>query len=374
MLEDEKYMKIALELALKGLGAVNPNPLVGAVIVKDGEIVAKGYHEKYGELHAERNAIKNATKSIEGATIYVTLEPCCHYGKTPPCTEAIIESGIKKVVVGSLDPNVLMAGRGVQILQENNIEVVVGVLESECKEINKIFFHYIQNKTPYVLMKYAMTLDGKIATVTGKSKWITNEKAREYSHSIRNVYTAIMVGVGTVLEDDPLLTTRVLNENIKNYKNPIRIICDTNLRTPISSKIVQTANEVRTIIATSLNNEEKIADYKNKNCEVIVVGKDINNHLSLSELMVELGEINIDCIILEGGSQLNFSALKSQIVQEIHTYIAPKMFGGISAKTPVGGDGFIDVDNDVHIIQKSIQNFDDNILIKSEVKYKCLQE
>ena len=227
-MNDEYYMRLALELALKGLGKVNPNPLVGAVIVKDHEIIGEGYHKKYGGLHAERNALLNCTKSPSGATMYVTLEPCCHYGKTPPCTEAIIEHNISKVVIGTLDPNAKVSGKGVEYLIQSGIEVVVGTLEEQCKEINKVFFHFVTTQKPFVVMKYAMTMDGKIATAAGESKWITGDLARRRVHHDRNRYSAIMVGVGTVLSDNPLLTCRVMYGI-----NPIRIVCDSNLITPL---------------------------------------------------------------------------------------------------------------------------------------------
>lgn len=216
---NKKYMQLAVELAKKGRGHVNPNPLVGAVIVKDGAIIGQGCHEQYGELHAERNALKNCRISPEGAKMYVTLEPCCHYGKTPPCTEAIIESGISKVVIGTLDPNPLMAGKSVDILKKHGISVEVGVLEQECRELIRVFRKYITTGRPYVLMKYAMTMDGKIATRTGASRWITGETARAHVQETRNEFPAIMVGVNTVLKDDPLLTCRM-----ENGRNPVRII------------------------------------------------------------------------------------------------------------------------------------------------------
>ena len=208
-MDDKDYMKRALELAKKGEGFVSPNPMVGAVIVKDGEIIAEGWHEKYGDLHAERNALKHCTQSAEGADMYVTLEPCCHYGKQPPCVNAIIEAKIKRVIVGSGDPNPLVAGKGIQILREHGIEVVENVLKDECDKLNEIFMYYIQHKRPFVAMKYAMTMDGKIATYKGLSKWITGEKAREHVHKLRHRYKAIMAGIGTVLADDPLLTCRL---------------------------------------------------------------------------------------------------------------------------------------------------------------------
>ncbi len=367
-MNDEKYMKLALDLASKGAGKVNPNPLVGAVIVKNGEIISQGYHERYGDLHAERNAFKNAKQSCEGATMYVTLEPCCHFGKTPPCTEAIIENKISKVVVGVLDPNEKVAGNGVRILKDAGIEVVVGVLEKECKKINEVFFHYIINKIPYVVMKYAMTMDGKIATVLGKSKWITGEKARKKVHEDRNKYLAIMVGVGTVIADNPMLNCR-----IEDGRNPIRIICDTNLRTPIDCNIVNSAKEIRTIIATSNNNTENHQYYINSGCEIIVVNKK-NNHIDLQELMIKLGKIGIDSILLEGGGTFNFSAIESKIVNKVQAYIAPKIFGGDNAKTPVAGKGFEEVSESINLKNSVVSQIGEDFLIESEVESFCLQE
>ena len=362
-MNEEKYMRLALDLALKGTGKVNPNPLVGAVIVKNNEIIGSGYHERYGELHAERNALKNCKVSPNGATMYVTLEPCCHYGKTSPCTKAIIESGIKKVVIGCLDPNKKMAGRGVKILQDAGIEVVVGVLLEECKEINKIFFNYIKTKTPFVLMKYAMTLDGKIATVTGKSKWITCEKSRENVHKTRNEYMAIMVGVGTVLADNPELTCR-----LHNGRNPIRIICDSKLRTPINSKVVSTANSIKTMIVTAVANEKDHKPYLESGVEIIVT-QSKNGRVDLNELMRILGKQGIDSVLLEGGGELNFSALDSEIVNKINCYISPKIFSGKTAKSPIMGDGFFEVDNKISLKITKFLNFDDDILVESEVSY-----
>lgn len=361
-MDDTKYMQLALELAAKGTGKVNPNPLVGAVIVKDGKIIGEGYHEKYGELHAERNALANCSSSPKSATMYVTLEPCCHYGKTPPCTEAIIENRIAKVVVGTLDPNEKMAGKGVEILRNAGIEVLVGVLEEECKRINEVFFHYITTKRPYVVMKYAMTMDGKIATVTGKSKWITGEIARRNVHKDRNKYFAIMVGTGTVISDDPMLTCR-----IDDGRNPIRIICDSRLTTSLESHIVKTANEVRTIIATICGDEAKHKPYIQKGCEIVAVSE-VKGHIDLSELMTKLGEMKIDNILLEGGSTLNFSALDAGIVNKIQCYIAPKIFGGVSAKTPVGGSGIKEVYDAVKVKNSKVVILENDIMIESEVE------
>ena len=237
MIEESRYMERAVRLAQKGLGWVNPNPLVGAVIVKDGRIIGEGYHRKCGDLHAERNAIASLTESAAGAVMYVTLEPCCHYGRTPPCTEAIIEQKIAKVVVGSKDPNPQVAGKGIETLRRAGIEVVEDFMKDECDQLNPVFFHYITTKTPYLVMKYAMTADGKIATKTGASRWITGEKARMAVHEMRHAYMGIMAGIGTVLADDPML-----NVCLSGKKSPVRIICDSRLRIPEYSCIFKTAH------------------------------------------------------------------------------------------------------------------------------------
>ncbi|MBO4458289.1 MAG: bifunctional diaminohydroxyphosphoribosylaminopyrimidine deaminase/5-amino-6-(5-phosphoribosylamino)uracil reductase RibD [Butyrivibrio sp.] len=362
-MHNEFYMKRAIELAKKGAGFVNPNPLVGAVIVKDGVIIGEGYHEKYGELHAERNAIKNCTESPKGATIYVTLEPCCHHGKTPPCTEAIIENGIKKVVIGSLDVNPLVAGKGVQILRDNGIEVETGILKDECTSLNRVFNKFILKKRPYVVMKYAMTSDGKIATDSGKSKWITCEESIKAVHVLRNELMGIMVGVSTVIADDPMLDCRLDTP----HRNPVRIICDTNLRTPLYSKLVQTAGTIPTIIATSSEEKNKLSEYENKGCKIITVPRKTEG-IDLNILMEKLGDFGIDGILLEGGGTLNNSALKSRIVDEVHTFIAPKIFGG-SGKSPVSGIGIDDPSEAITLSPFDISKIGDDLLIKSEVKY-----
>ncbi len=339
---EEKYMRRAIELAKSGVGKVNPNPLVGAVIVKDGQIISEGYHAKYGDLHAERNAFRNLKNPEEakGAEMYVTLEPCCHQGKQPPCTQAIIEHGIRKVYVGSNDPNALVAGKGIRQLREAGIEVETEVLKEECDALNPVFFHYITTKTPYVLMKYAMTLDGKIATRTGHSKWISGEESRARVQQTRNALKGIMVGIGTVLNDDPMLTCR-----IPDGRNPIRIICDSKLRIPLSSQVVTTAKEIPTIVVTiephseymRFWNEQKQA-LEEQGVEILVAAEQ-DGKLDLSDLMVKLGERQIDGILLEGGSTLNYAALQAGIVKRIEAYVAPKLFGGAGLYTPVGGEG-----------------------------------
>ena len=370
---EEKYMRRAIELAKKGSGHVNPNPLVGAVIVRDGEIIGEGYHECYGQLHAERNAIANAKKrgnSLEGSTIYVTLEPCCHYGKTPPCTEAIIEEKIARVVVGSDDPNPLVSGKGFQMLREKGIEVTPHFLKEECDAMNHVFFHYIRTGTPYVAMKYAMTMDGKIACYTGDSKWVTGEESRAHVQTLRNHYKGIMAGIGTVLADDPMLNCR-----IEGGRDPIRIIADSHLRIPIDSQLVRTAGQQPLIVACLPDaDEEKAAQLQEKGVEVLripgVTTADITEEqkevISLPVLMKELGARKIDGILLEGGGQLNESALQAGIVDRIYCYIAPKIFGGAQAKTPVEGQGLTRAADAWQFNRIGMQEFGQDILLEYE--------
>lgn len=356
----EEYMKIAVEEAVKGMGYTSPNPMVGAVIVKNGRIISRDYHHRCGEFHAERNAIINCKEDMHGAEIYVTLEPCCHYGKTPPCTEAIIRSGIKKVYIGSNDPNPLVAGKGAEILKAEGIEVESGILKEECDRLNDVFFHYIIHKTPFVVMKYAMTADGKIACHTGKSKWITGEEARKNVHKSRLRYSGIMVGVGTVLSDDPMLNCR-----LENGRDPVRIICDSHLRTPIRSNIVNTAKEIPTVIAC-LESAENGEFYEKNNIKLLRISEE-NGHIDLRELMKRLGEMEIDSILLEGGSQLNYSALKSGIVNKVQAYIAPKIFGGTTAPSPVGGMGADSPSDSIMLKDPVITRFGGDFMIEWEV-------
>lgn len=357
-LRDEDYMRIALEEAKKGMGFTSPNPMVGAVIVKDGHILNKDYHHKCGEFHAERNALLNCRADTFGADLYVTLEPCCHQGRTPPCTDIIIERGIKRVFIGSSDPNPLVAGKGEEILKSHGIEVKSGILKDECDELNEPFFHFITTGMPYVVMKYAMTADGKISTRTGASKWITGEEARNNVHRDRLRYSGIMVGIGTVLADDPLLTCRT-----EGGRNPLRIICDSSLRTPITSNIVKTADEVPTVIATIREDEGDYKKYESRGVKIIKTASKMG-HVDLNDLMKRLGEMKIDSVLLEGGGQLNFSALEAGIVNRVQCYIAPKIFGSETAKTPVGGRG-VSLPKDAFMLKKpKISMFGEDILIE----------
>lgn len=336
---EEQFMKRAIELAKQGAGWTAPNPLVGAVVVKNGRVIGEGYHRKYGELHAERNALAACTEDPAGATLYVTLEPCCHYGKTPPCTEIIIEKKIAKVVIGSRDPNPKVAGKGARILREHGIEVVEDYMREACDALNPVFFHYITTKTPYVVLKFAMTLDGKIATRTGASKWITGEAARNHVHQLRGRYAGILAGIGTVLADDQMLNCR-----IDGAHQPLRIILDSHLRIPMGSRLVRSAKEYPLLIVCneSIREREEGASRIQKLEEAgakVWTLPEKNGHPDLNVLMQRLGEEKIDSVLIEGGGTVNEAALKAHIVHRVYAYIAPKIFGGEDAKTPVEGSG-----------------------------------
>lgn len=360
-MKDQYFMRRALELARLGVGWTSPNPMVGAVIVKDDEIVGEGWHQKCGEAHAERHALARCSTSPTGATLYVTLEPCCHKGRTPPCTDAIVESGVARVVVASLDPNPLVAGKGVAALRRAGIDVTEGVLQEEADRLNEVFFHFITTGRPFVVMKYAMTADGKAATRSGTSKWISGPASRLKVQQDRHRYSAIMVGVGTVLADDPLLTCR-----LPGCKNPLRVICDSHLRTPLSSQVVSTARKVPTLIATICDNEKKQKIFIDAGCQVLCQPPR-DGRVDLQSLMAHLGEQQIDSVLLEGGAELNWSALEQGIVTRLHSYVAPKLFGGSNAKTPLGGAGVERPDQAFQLKTLSVTPLGDDVLIESEV-------
>ena len=376
--QDIEYMQRAIALAKKGVGFVNPNPMVGCVVVKDNEIITEGYHEYYGGFHAERNALTNTTADCKDATLYVTLEPCCHYGKTPPCTEIIIEKGIKKVVVGFLDPNPLVAGKGIKILEDEGIEVVTGVEVDKIKELNKVFLKYINTKRPYVLLKTAMTLDGKIASYTGDSKWITNEKSRKLVHKLRSEMMGIVAGIGTVKADNPMLNCRLevqqptANSQQPNVHQPIRIIVDTKASISLESNIVKTANEYRTILAVGQQSivnaqQSKVEMLKSLNVEILYC-EEKDGHVDINDLMIKLGQKGIDSILLEGGTTLNAAFLEAGCVDEVYAFIAPKIIGGEHSKSPVGGQGIELMKDAIMLKDIKIETFDNDILIKGKIK------
>ena len=376
---DREFMERAIELAGRGRGWTNPNPLVGAVIVKNGRVIGEGWHARWGELHAERNAIRSLRESAEGATLYVTLEPCCHYGRTPPCTEAILEQKIARVVIGSRDPNPKVSGKGAAILRQAGVTVEEDFMREACDRLNPVFFHFITTGTPYVVMKYAMTADGKIATRTGASKWITGEAARQKVQELRWSYMGILAGIGTVLADDPLLTVRK-----EGRRNPIRIICDSRLRLPLDSKLCRTADQVPVIAAcasgAAAGDPEFTARKKaleERGVRVLEV-PDSPEKVNLGELMKQLGRENIDSILLEGGGRLNESALRAGIVREIREFIAPKLFGG-GGRSPVEGPGVETPDQAFPLELTEISGIEEDLLLSWKVidgkeKKICLQE
>lgn len=335
--EDIIYIRKAMLLAQQGEGAVNPNPLVGAVIVRNGDVIAEGWHERYGDLHAERNAFKKADSmgiDCKGATMYVTLEPCCHHGHQPPCTDAIMEHGIARVVVGLTDPNPLVAGKGLQILRNAGIETEVVADETLIQELryqNRVFLKYITTGMPWVTAKWAMTLDGKICTHTGDSRWVSGEESRAEVHVMRRRHKGIMCGIGTVLADDPMLNCRMAND--PDARQPIRIVVDRRLRIPADSQLVRTAREIPIVVAYADGaDEQRIQDLN-------AMGVETWHCNSLGKLMQRCGKERIDSILLEGGGILNEAMMRERLIDEVCAFIAPKITGGSEAKTPVEGMG-----------------------------------
>lgn len=318
-------MQRAIELAEKGRGRTNPNPMVGALIVNDGVIIGEGYHAKAGEPHAEINALKSTKSILDNATLYVTLEPCCTYGKTPPCTKAIISSGIKKVVVGLIDPNPKVSGKGVDELKKAQIKVETGIFKKEIAKQNEIYIKYITTKMPFILMKSAISFDGKTTSKNGQPVWITSEESKKIAHKLRNEYDAIMVGINTIVKDNPMLTTR-LGE--KDIKNPLRIIVDSNAKISLEAEVVKTAKEIPTLLATTKNAPtKKIEILEEKGVQILKLPEK-EGKVNLKYLFKELGEKGIASIILEGGPHLNSSALKEGLVDKMIFFIAPKIIGG----------------------------------------------
>lgn len=339
MKNDQYYMQLALDLAASAKGKTNPNPLVGAIIVKDGSIVGTGLHRKAGEPHAEVHAFRMAGEHAKDATLYVTLEPCSHFGKTPPCANLVKESGVKRVVVAMQDPNPSVAGRGINLLRDAGMEVEVGVLEEQARRLNERFIHNMLTSRPFVISKFAMTLDGKIATYSGHSQWITGEEARGTVHELRNEVDAILVGIGTVLKDNPALTTRLKE---RTCKNPIRIVLDRELRTPLDAQIVQT-NDAKTIIVTAEGQQHKASAFENLGVELLYVPV-IDSKLDLNAMLDELYKHGITDILVEGGGEVNASFLRNGLIQKFLVYVAPKVLGGRNSITPFTGDDVETID------------------------------
>lgn len=356
----EIYMERAIELSKLGSGNVSPNPLVGAVIVKNNKVIGEGYHKVYGGNHAEVNAIESANESINGATMYVTLEPCSHYGNTPPCAKRIVEEKIAKVVIGMVDPNPLVAGKGIDILEQAGVKVEFSSLEEECMKVNEKFLKYIKNKKPFIALKWASSLDGKIATKTKKSKWISNEESREFVQKLRNDYTGILVGINTILDDNPKLTCR-----LENGINPIRIVMDTNGRIPIESQVFKEAGRIIVLVSEGISKdtESRLATSKAE----IIKCKTKFGKIDLHDGICKLGEKGIDSILIEGGSTINSSFINENLIDKIYCFIAPKIIGadGICA---IGNLGLDEVNECKKLEIRNIKSFHNDILIEGYFK------
>lgn len=359
---DEKYMRLAMQLAGNAIGRTSPNPLVGAVIVKDNRVVGCGWHRKAGTPHAEVHALNQAGELAQGADVYVTLEPCAHYGKTPPCAKALVEAKVKNVYGGLLDVNPKVAGKGFKILEDAGIHVEYGFLQDELRKQNEVFFKWIEHKKPFVVLKAAMTLDGKIATATGQSKWITNETSRAYGYKLRDIYDGIMVGINTVIEDNPMLTARV-----DGGKNPIRIVVDSSLKIDINANVVQDKSAKTIIATTDKANKDKILKLQAQDVDVIVVDKDENDKVDIEKLLDILGQKNICSILVEGGATLNGSFVAKKLVDKVYFFIAPKIIGGKEAKTPVAGTGILNLQEALTLKDIQFEKLEEDILIIGRV-------
>jgi len=354
MISHKKYMEIALKIAEKGEGNVSPNPLVGCIIVKRGKIVGKGYHKQYGGEHAEINAIKNAGKKVANATLYINLEPCSHWGKTPPCTEKIVEAGIREVIIGMYDPNPLV--EGFKELKFRGIKTKIGILEKEAKKLNEFYVKYMRSKRPFVILKVAMTMDGKIATRTGDSKYITGKDARRYVHKLRSEVDAVMVGINTVLKDNPKLTPR-----LTQGRDPMKVVIDTELKMPLKCNLMKHPSKL-IIATTSKASKKKINKFYQKGIDVIVLNVK-KGLVDLKDLMKQLGKKEIISIMIEGGSQLNSSAIKERIADKLLVFTAPKLVGnGLGA---VGNLGVTKIDKAVKLKNIEMKKVGKDILLEA---------
>lgn len=359
---DEQMMRRAIELARNATGRTSPNPLVGAVVVREGRIVAEGWHRKAGTPHAEVHALNMAGELAKGATVYVSLEPCAHYGRTGPCAKALVEAGVSRVVIAMTDPNPKVAGKGIEILKKAGVEVVTGVLEKEAKELNEVFLKWITTGKPFVALKTAMSLDGKIATASGESQWITNEKSRYEGHRLRDIYDGILVGINTVLQDNPSLTTR-----LREYQgqNPVRIVLDSQARLPLDSKLA-TDGAARTIVAVSAKAPaDRVESLKKAGLEILTAGTDM---VDAAELMHQLGAMGITSVLVEGGGRVNFSLLEAGLVDRVYAFVAPKLIGGSKALTPVEGTGFDKLSQAVELVDIKTRLLGDDVMITGRVQ------
>ncbi len=363
MTSDLNYMKRAMSLAKRGAGWVNPNPMVGAVLVKNGRIIGEGFHEYFGGNHAEVNALQGISAAeASGSTLYVTLEPCSHAGKTPPCANLLVEKKLARVVIAMTDPNPLVDGKGLAFLQSSGIQVESGLMESTARQMNEAFIKYVKTNQPFVILKTAMTLDGKIATITNASRWITGEKSRKMVHLMRQQLSAVMVGVNTIIYDDPLLNIRLPG----TWKNPLKVIADTHGRIPIEAKVLVNDPQL-TIVATSeFADPKKLKQIERLGAQVIICPLK-NQMVDLGFVMHSLGSMGIDSVMIEGGSTMAFSALQEGIVHKITTFIAPKLLGGANAPTAVGGAGIDKMEDAINLRDLSIRKVGDDLMVEGYI-------
>ncbi|MFV9509709.1 bifunctional diaminohydroxyphosphoribosylaminopyrimidine deaminase/5-amino-6-(5-phosphoribosylamino)uracil reductase RibD [Tepidibacillus sp. LV47] len=360
-------MQLALDLARRTKGQTSPNPMVGAVVVKDGRIIGLGTHLKAGEPHAEIHALNMAGKMAVGSTLYVTLEPCSHYGKTPPCAERIIQEKVKRVVIANIDPNPLVAGKGVELLKKAGIEVTTGVLAEEAKRLNEVFYKYITTRTPFVTVKTAMTLDGKIATYTGSSKWITGEKARNYVHQLRHEHDAIMVGIGTVLKDNPSLTVRLEQPGI----HPIRVVLDTTLKIPMDAKLITDKIAPTWIFTSEKAPKGKIEQLQSMGIKVIQMSR--YQDIPINKVLQYLGRNQITSVLVEGGSTIIGQLFDQRLIDKYIAFIAPKLAGGNQSPTSIGGQGIANMSEAVSLTNLTIERFGDDICITGYPIYQKME-
>lgn len=354
-------MRQALRLARRGEGRVSPNPMVGAVIVKGNKVIGKGYHQRCGGHHAETNAICSASGPVNGATIYITLEPCSHHGKTPPCAEMLLTHKPARVVVGTLDPNPLVAGRGMALLEKKGIAVTVGVLEDDCRRLNEKYFKFIRTGVPFVTLKYAQTLDGRIATAAGHSRWISSPPSRQFAHKLRAAHDAILVGASTVMQDDPELTVRLVKG-----QNPLRIVCDSTLQVSAEAKIFTHQNAAKTIIATTARADaQKRALFRNRGIEVLQIAKDAQGRVDLQKLLRELGRRKIASLLVEGGSAIITAFLKQALTDRIIVVIAPKIIG--TGRDAIGDLCLNHMDEAIIIQHRQIFRKGDDVIIEGTI-------
>ncbi len=359
---DKIYMRRVLQLAKKGWGRVSPNPMVGAVIAKGGRIVAEGYHHRVGEKHAEIVALEKAGRRASGSTMYVNLEPCTHHGRTPPCVERIIRAGVKRVVIAMKDPNLLVCGKGIRKLKRAGIRTEVGMIREEAESLNEIFVKFMTKGVPFVIAKTAMTLDGKIATARGSSKWISGEKARRFSHKLRSGVDGILVGINTVVTDDPQLNVRYWG----NMRHPRKIIVDSRCRIPLDAKVFSKGGDV--IIATCLDCPPgKKKKLKKMGAELLPV-KGSDGRVNLAELVNELGKRGVMSLLIEGGGEIIASAISCGIVDKLFFFVAPKIAGGRGAPTPVEGEGVDRMSEAIKVSRMKIRRFGEDILIEGYLK------